>query len=1049
MNTSTLEHFSLFFLSLTITKTFAMTKSLSLRALLVFSVLSLTALWNCAPPKPRDDSKTKGPAFKENIRPTDPRTPDEEHAGLIVPPGFEVQLFASEPDIDKPMNLAFDAQGRMWVTSSFEYPFPSNGVTGTDRLTIVEDTDGDGKADKFTDVSDTLNIPIGILPLTDAVTGDGAITFSIPRVYRLHTNAGGKLESSSTMLGPFGYQDTHGMVSNFIRGYDGWVHACHGFTNRSSFAGKDGDTITLVSGNTFRFKLDGSRVEQLTFGQVNPFGLVFDALGYVYSTDSHSSPLYQLIRSGDYPHFGKVSVMGFGPDMKSLEEEATSLCGITQYADTQFPEEFQNNFFIGDVVNSRVHRYTATWKGSSPVGKSEDDFIKSEDPWFRPVNIKLGPDGALYVADFYNAIIGHYEAPLNHPKRDKQRGRIWRITYKGKSNKIDNLAVADVNTLISKLDVDNLPVRATATDQLTDRVGAAAVEPLKAVLTDNASSPRKYVHAMWALHRLNALAPELLAASAIHEDSVVRVHAYRVMAEQGDAPSWEMIASALADANPHVKRAGVELLARQAGVQSVQAALAVLKETKADFDNHLFYTTRLALRNMLRNETLLHKVVSEDWSEQDAGFIAAVMVDVPYGDAATFLLSYLSRYQLEQERVPAAYTQIARFTPTNQMSKVVNDAMAKNTDITTRALVYRGIMDGLNQREDKVSNKIFDAFASDIATSLLKKYPATDTTETEEKFIQQRIAIDMAGDFRVKSLEPDLKAFINEGHRLGWTMRNAALRSLLKIDVNKNAIVGASVVSSDSVQEYQRRTAAVMGEFPGKDVNKALGDLKAIPGGVQDAVVIALAGSSEGKDIVYRKVRDGELLPRVLLNPRVSELMAMNATMGQKKAYNELTADLDPIDKEKQNLIDSRLANFDALDKNKLNLDSGKMVFAQNCGVCHKVGGEMGVGPQLDGIGSTGSRGLIEKIIDPNRNVSRAFKNYNIKLKDGTVRTGLFRRNEGAARVFADISGKEFTVAKGDIAEESVSKTTLMPDAFATSIDEREFNLLINYLLSL
>ena len=366
-------------------------------------ITAIASLESCTQ-KPRDDSKTSGPNFAENIRPTEPRTPEDELAGFIVPEGFEITLFASEPDIDKPMNLTFDAKGRMWVSQSFEYPFPSPvGVKSTDRLTIVEDTDNDGKADKFTMVSDTMNIPIGILP-----TADGAISFSVPNVYKLtDADRNDVPESKRMMFGPFGYQDTHGMVSNFIRGYDGWVHACHGFTNKSTFAGADGDSITLISGNTFRFKMDGSRVEQLTFGQVNPFGLVFDQYGYVYSTDSHSSPLYQLIRGADYPHFGKVPIMGFGPDMKPLADEATALAGITQYADTQFPEEFQGNFFIGDVVNSRVHRYSATWKGSSPVGKSEVDLIKSEDPWFRPVNIKLGPDGALYVADFYNAIIGH------------------------------------------------------------------------------------------------------------------------------------------------------------------------------------------------------------------------------------------------------------------------------------------------------------------------------------------------------------------------------------------------------------------------------------------------------------------------------------------------------------------------------------------------------------------------------------------------------------------------------------------------------------------
>ena len=264
-----------------------------------------------------DDSKYSGDLFREHIRSTDPLTPEQERLGFKLPPGFEIQLFASEPDIDKPINITFDAKGRLWVTQSFEYPFPTApGTKSTDRLTILEDTDHDGKADKFTEVSDTMNIPIGVLPLTD-----GVLSFSIPNVYKFaDSNGDGKPEGKNKLYGPFGYQDTHGMVSNFMRGYDGWVYACHGFTNYSSVAGSDGDSITMVSGNTFRFRLDGSRVEQMTFGQVNPFGLAFDERGYVYSTDSHSSPLYQLIRGGDYPHFSKPEIMAFGPDMKPLEK---------------------------------------------------------------------------------------------------------------------------------------------------------------------------------------------------------------------------------------------------------------------------------------------------------------------------------------------------------------------------------------------------------------------------------------------------------------------------------------------------------------------------------------------------------------------------------------------------------------------------------------------------------------------------------------------------------------------------------------------------------
>jgi glucose/arabinose dehydrogenase len=495
--------------------------------LCALSAFTILLMIRCSSPKD-DESKYSGTLFTENIRTTDPLSPEEERLGFKLPPGFEIQLFASEPDIDKPINMSFDAKGRMWVTQSYEYPFPTpEGSNSTDKLTILEDTDHDGKADKFTVVSDTLNIPIGVLPLQD-----GLLAFSVPNLYKFtDSNGDMKPEGSRVLYGPFGFQDTHGMVSNFMRGYDGWVHACHGFTNFSKVAGADGDSITLISGNTFRFRLDGSRVEQMTFGQVNPFGLAYDENGYIYSTDSHTSPLHQLIRGADYPHFSKPEIMAFGPDMKSFENEATALCGIAYYGDTRFPKEFQGNFFIGDAVSSRVHRYTWENKGSSPVGKSEIDFIKSADPWFRPVNIKLGPDGAIYVADFYNAIIGHYEVPLGHPKRDKKRGRIWRITYKGEHNDIPDLTAAELDELISAFDKDNITTRMAAADQIADRIGESAIEPLKKVLSATDTGPIKYSHSLWLLYRLHGLNAEILKQSLSHSSPTVRLHTLRILRE--------------------------------------------------------------------------------------------------------------------------------------------------------------------------------------------------------------------------------------------------------------------------------------------------------------------------------------------------------------------------------------------------------------------------------------------------------------------------------------------------------------------------------------
>ncbi|MBO9570718.1 MAG: hypothetical protein J7497_00680 [Chitinophagaceae bacterium] len=262
----------------------------------------------------KNDSLYSGTKFNENIRATNAQTPEEERKGFKLPDGFEITLFASEPEIGKPINLTFDPMGRVWVTQSFEYPFPAVPGGGKDRVTILEDTDNDGKADKFTHFDDTLNIPIGVIP-----TVDGAMVYSIPNVYKFYDKEGkGKPDSSKKVMGPFEVKDTHGMVNNFTWGFDGWIHACHGFSNRSNVAALDGDSVHLISGNTIRFKPDGSRVEHETAGRINPFGLTYDELGYIYGTDCHTSPLYQLISGGDYSQWGKDEGMGFAPDMQSF-----------------------------------------------------------------------------------------------------------------------------------------------------------------------------------------------------------------------------------------------------------------------------------------------------------------------------------------------------------------------------------------------------------------------------------------------------------------------------------------------------------------------------------------------------------------------------------------------------------------------------------------------------------------------------------------------------------------------------------------------------------
>ena len=1012
----------------------------------LLTLIALTLFVSNCKNETDDESKYSGDLFNESIRSTEARTAEEERLGFKLPPGFEIQLFASEPNIDKPINMTFDAKGRMWVTQSFEYPFPNApGEHGTDRLTILEDTDHDGIADKFTEVSDTLNIPVGVLPVTG-----GFLNFSVPNLYKF-TDADGdaKPEDKKVLIGPFGFQDTHGMVSNFIRGYDGWVHACHGFTNFSKIAGADGDSITLISGNTFRFRLDGSRVEQMTFGQVNPFGLAYDENGYIYSTDSHSSPLYQLIRGGDYPHFSKPEIMAFGPDMKSFENEATALCGIAYYGDTKFPKEFQGNFFIGDAVSSRVHRYTWENKGSSPVGKSEVDLIKSADPWFRPVNVKLGPDGALYVADFYNAIIGHYEAPLGHPKRDKERGRIWRITYKGEHNDLTDLTTASLDDLLTALDVDNITSRMAAADQLADRIGASAVEPLKSLLTAEGTSSRKYIHALWLLYRLNAITEDMLKKSIAHASPQIRLHTLRILREwkSSSVTFHPMILAALKDGDPHVQRAAVELLMDYPEMSTVEAAISVLNSAPAT-DTHLIYTSRLCLRNVLRNNALMKEVGAKKWSDKDAGFIAGTLVDVASADAALFLNTYLTSNSMQKGKTQLAYQQVARYIPAAQLESVISHAKEKKSDdIDLNTQVFKGIKDGLDQRDAK--SKQLESWAVEITEGLLKKYPASYDSASDDIISQQSFAIQLAGDFKVRSLESALTAFV-ESTNSNTDLKSSAFHSLMKISSTATLKLAEKILINDSAQiEFKKRVVNILGESPGAAVNVVLMNVKKAPADLEASILTALSHSPEGKDIVLRQVRDGSFMARTLIDPRVEESILTNISAEQKKAYDAIIANIEPVSNDRQALIDKRLAAFKTFNAtDAVMLDSGSIVFYANCNACHRKYTLSGIGPQLHGIGKRGSQALAEKILDPNRNISEAFRNYTITLKDGKVLTGLYRRDEGAVAIFGDLSGKEFSIPKKNIATQTPSRYTIMPDHFGTTMSQQEFNFLVNYLLT-
>ncbi|PSR55469.1 dehydrogenase [Adhaeribacter arboris] len=981
--------------------------------------------------------------YAEHVRTTAFKTPAEERLSFVLPPGFEATLFASEPDITKPINMAFDEKGRLWVTQSSEYPVAAGPGQGKDRISILEDTNHDGRADKIIEFANDLNIPIGIMPVKG-----GAIAYSIPNVYHfIDSDGDDKADKREVLLGKFGHKDTHGMVNNLIRGFDGWIHASHGYANTSKIAGKDQDSITMFSGNTFRFTPDGRRVEKTTDGRINPFGSAYDEMGYQYSADCHTLPIYQLIWGGDYTQWGKKErSMGFAPTMMDYDLNSTALAGLVYYTDTQFPEEYRNSFYSGDVVTCRISRNVMTFHGSTPKATRKEDFLVSRDPWFRPVDLKVGPDGALYIADFYNRIIGHYEVPINHPGRDRVSGRIWKITYKGnKENPVIDWSKVSLSKLVAALNHNVLATRMRATDELVDRYGVKALPALKKVVRRKRTSPEQLIQAIWALYRLHALPDKALFDAINHKDARVQVHALKVLANFKTLSEEQrtIALKSLVNSNPHVQRAAAELLSRHPSPQSYRR-LITLVQAIPDYDTHLRYTVLMSLKNHLAQTDIMQRVATEKWNEKEADILAMVTADVHSAAAGQFLFQYFQTHAPTPER-QLIYTQsIARNIPDAELNQVVRFLQSKNPhNLEQQYQLAKALNSGIEQRGAQ-ENTLYQEWNIKLATTILQNAP---TTWNKQVQAQQLYAADIAGKYKVSSLEPYLKNIVAL-RTADEETRGVAAGALINLAPAQNApSIFKVLTSGEESMGMRQKFAQALGQSALPPVRALLGEgLRGAPYEVQETIASLLVKDKAGKSQLIKLIRQGYAPARLLKARTVEEALLANIEPKQHQDYEELTAGILPVSEERQKLIQERLATFSSKGKT---VSMGNAVFTKNCSMCHQIDKKGGlIGPQLDGVGNWGKEALATKILDPNRNISEAFRTYTITLKNGKTVSGLYRRDEGQLLVLADRSGQEFTIAQQDIQEKTASPYTLMPDHFNSTIPKEEFDALLVYLLN-
>ncbi|MCP4173004.1 MAG: c-type cytochrome, partial [Fuerstiella sp.] len=953
-----------------------------------------------------------------------PKSPREQLQTFHLPEGFKIELVASEPQIINPINLNFDARGSLYVSQSIEYPIPAPADRpGRDKLLRLVDTNNDGVPDRVETFAEQLNIPIGVTPVPGGVLG-----YTVPKLF-FFDESGNDRTRRHERFGDFGFNDTHGMVSSLTWWIDGWVYGCHGFVNTSEISGSDGNPITMMSGNTYCLRPDGSRIEHYSHGQVNPFGLTIDPWGNVFTSDCHTRPATMLLPRAHYPR-SPGDGLGHGPELMQHSHGSTGIAGIVYYEAEHFPEAYRGSLFIGNPITGRINLDRLKKQGSTYTAIQQDDFLTCDDLWFRPVDLQPGPDGALYIADMYNGIIGHYEVPLSHPKRDRKHGRIWRISYDDGNNASSpkqtpaDLTKATADELIHLLADGNLVRRTHATHQLVERVGVACAETIRALLSADSAETQR-AHGLWVLQRLGQLTAADWYAGITDKSPLVRLHAVKVLAEatEWDERAIAAILARLDDSEAFVVRAAVEALAKHPIKESVTPLLSLLAMTDAA-DSCLVHSARITLRDTLREvERFDHwqQVFSD--SPEHLMRLADVAVGIPSPAAAEFLWSRFSQDQYPLDRRADVLRHIVRNIDADTLPDVL--ALADtytDRDPHVQIGVASAVLQGAQERGIKVPPSI-----RDWGERIVRKMLASDQAAQ----IQQGIS--HASQMRLSGLSKELLRLSDRSTPFPQA-RISAILALQTVSPAETPSLFFTIVSDEKDLPGLRQLAAEkLANMKVPEIRTRI--LKTLPTeshsiavGFARGLIIDAAGAGALLDLVEQ----GKVSPQILQDGKVQRLLPVSGLTDAKLRRDRLTSDLPSLDARMQQLLRQRLVGWGTATPDVMR---GAEVFRKNCSACHRIAnqGEK-VGPELDGVGQRGIERLLEDVLDPNRAVDKNFRATIVVTNAGQVFIGLAMGQQGQVLMLVDQTGKVQRIPVGEIEERKLINGSAMPSNFGETL---------------
>jgi uncharacterized protein len=402
--------------------------------------------------------RTHGPMDRQSAYPLwyrmqEPLSPEESMRRMILPAGFRVELFAAEPDVVNPIAMAWDERGRLWVLESVEYPYPRElwpDGGGKDRILILEDTNGDGRADRFTEFADGFNIPTSL-----TFANGGVIVHQAPQTLFLKDTTGDdRADVREVLFEGWSQWDTHAGPNNLLYGLDNWIWGVQGYAGIDAVIGGERHEFRM---GVYRFRQDGSKLEFLRRTNNNTWGLGFNEQGGAFMSTANGNPstylpfsraLYDLLPELDESVTDRLTGNARALPLDNLFRQVdwvgayTSAAGHGVYTARSYPREYWNRIaFVTEPTLQLVGEFMLEERGSSYRARHPRNLVASDDEWFSPIMAEVGPDGHVWIADWYNYILQHNAesdrqrpSPGNayaNPLRDRQHGRIYRIVYEG------------------------------------------------------------------------------------------------------------------------------------------------------------------------------------------------------------------------------------------------------------------------------------------------------------------------------------------------------------------------------------------------------------------------------------------------------------------------------------------------------------------------------------------------------------------------------------------------------------------------------------------